>query len=392
MGQGDVKLHTGTPKQTGMSAERIQHIKGLAESWVARGIHPSLVVLAARRGTIVLHEAFGRLGPEPDAPPLMPDTLFPLASITKPITATALMLLVEDGLVGLFRPVSEYIPEFVGEGKYAVKVHHLLTHTSGLREEDVNRHAEAKKKSFDFPPVDENQHPRIHERLWLGYDAPLWKPPGEEMSYCTFGYALLGEIVRRVSGRSLADCAEERIFRPLGMEDTCYTVPASLEPRIVRRAEGKPGAHLNTREAHETPAAGSGAYSTAMDMAVFGQMFLNGGVYGGTRILSPVSVAEMTRNQIPGISALWHAPWGDEFFPEAGWGLGWGISGNKKEALVSPKAFRHLGWGGVLLWVDPVYEIVGVFFSVDLMPEGVEPSQWCGDLFEGAVTAAVIDV
>ena len=103
-----------------------------------------------------------------------------------------------------------------------------------------------------------------------------------------------------------------------------------------------------------------------MDMAIFGQMFLNRGSYGEVSILSPAVVAEMTRNQIPGISAQYRG----EFFPEASWGFGWSIHGNKKAlrdgSLHSPQAFDHYGAGGAYFWVDPVYEIVGVYFSVAL--------------------------
>src|SRR2546430_9423872 len=136
-----MQLRPGSPDKAGMSAQRVQHIAELAEGWVEQGIAPALVVLVARRGNIVLHEAFGRLTPDPDAPALPRDAIFPLASLTKPITATAAMVLVDDGLLGLNRPVAEYIPEFVGEGKSAVMVHHLLTHTSGLRDEDLDAHA-----------------------------------------------------------------------------------------------------------------------------------------------------------------------------------------------------------------------------------------------------------
>src|SRR5438093_1303098 len=172
-----MKLRPGVPEEVGMSAQRIRHVADLAAGWVSRGITPALVVLAARRGAIILHEAFGRLMPEQDSPPLRRDTLFPLASLIKPITATAAMTLLEDGLLSLNRPVSEYIPEFTGEGKEAVMVHHLLTHTSGLRDEDVNADAGKKKGSVEVPPPDETEHPGIHERLFLCYDAPLWKPP-----------------------------------------------------------------------------------------------------------------------------------------------------------------------------------------------------------------------
>src|SRR5712692_465234 len=144
-----MELRRGIPEDAGMSAQRVQHVARLAEGWVTQGITPALVVLVARRGVIVLHEAFGRLTPEPDSPPLQRDSIYPLTSIAKPITATAAMILAEEGLLGLDHPVSEYIPEFTGEGKDAIMIHHLLTHTSGIIAEDVERHA-AKKLGLDY--------------------------------------------------------------------------------------------------------------------------------------------------------------------------------------------------------------------------------------------------
>jgi CubicO group peptidase (beta-lactamase class C family) len=408
-----MKLRRGDPEEAGMSAERIRRAVlvaersvaaggalQVAERSVAAGETQALVVLAARRGVIVLHEAFGRLTPDDDAPPLPLDAIYPIASLTKPITATAVLILVEDGLIGLNRPVAEYVPEFVGDGKDRVMVHHLLTHTSGLLEEDVDRHVVEKRWSVAVPPAEATQHPRVHEYLSLGYDAPLWKPPGEEMSYNNYGWELLGEIVRRVSGRSLADFARERILDPLGMKDTYYIVPESRWPRIVRRPLDAPDAigvkglagffvGLEDPELRELPWACGGAYTTVPDLAAFGQTFLNRGRYGDARILSPASVAEMTRNQIPGISARLD----DEYFPEAYWGLGWHVHGNKREladaSLLSPRAFGHGGHMGTQLWVDPDRDVVAVYFSAAarLRTPGIGISS--KDLFVNAVLAAV---
>jgi len=377
-----------------MSAQRVRHVADLAEGWVDQGINPALVVLAARRGVVVLHEAFGRLTPEEDSPALKLDAIFPLTSLSKPVTATVAMILVEEGLVGPNRPVAEYIPEFVGEGKDKVMVHHLLTHTSGLTDEAVNAHAE-KKEAIGIAAPDKTRHPGVPPPLFLGYDTPLTYPPGTEQRYSTFGIELVGEIVRRVSGKSLDDFARERLFEPLGMKDTTYIVPEPASQRVVKRPADGPLALIDGRGFQETPFAAIGAYSTAMDMAVFGQMFLNGGSYGDARILSPVTVAEMTRNQIPGISSRFV----DEFFPEAGTGFSWFIRENKKvvaygETLQSAKTFCHSGAGGVFLWVDPVYEVVGCYFSVNIGPITVAEAYryWCADLFINAVMAAIVDV
>ncbi|MFN8445647.1 MAG: serine hydrolase domain-containing protein [Caldilineaceae bacterium] len=404
-------LRPGRPEEAGMVGARIRHVADLAQSWVTDGLTPALVVLVARRGIVVLHEAYGRLTPRLDAPPLQRDAIYPISSMSKPITATAVMLLVEDGLLGLNRPVCEYIPEFVGASKEAVLVHHLLTHTSGLRDGEIDTHAQQKQSSVMLPPAAETQHEEIHKWLFLGYDAPLWKPPGVEMSYCSYNYELLGEIVRRVSGRALADFAQTRIFAPLGMRDTYYSVPDSVRGRIVKRPADAPWAGplgaglvdalplvkarmvgLDSKEWEERPFAAYGAFSTAWDMATFGQMFLNQGRYAEKRILSPATVNVMTTNQIPGIGAIFS----NEFFPEAGWSYGWEIRGNKKPmyygSLQSPRTFSHGGGGGTYLWVDPVCELVGVYFSAVIRnsADGYLPV-WAADLFMNAVTATIDD-
>jgi serine-type D-Ala-D-Ala carboxypeptidase len=388
-----MKLQPGTPEEAGMSAQRVQHVINLAHGWVEQGVTPALVSLVARRGVIVAHEAFGRLGPEPDAPPLKPGTIFPVDSIAKPITATAAMILVEEGLLSLNRPVVEYLPEFAGEGKAAVKVHHLLTHTSGLRDEEVYRHIAEKKGTVDIPPPDATQHPFINEHLFLGYDTPLRKPPGVELVYSSYGYNLVSEIIRRVSRQSLADFTQKRIFEPLGMTDTYFIVPDEVRPRIVRRS---PEVQFNTflkwltlEEFEKAPIASSAAYSTVNDLAIFGQMFLNRGSYGETRVLSPASVAEMTRNQLSGVGG--HVPGSNELLAAASWGYGWHVKANDKSgtlgSLSSAKTFSHGGIGGVFTWADPVYELVGVYFSINLRRDLAQH-----DLFMDAVTAAVVEV
>ncbi len=388
-----MKLRKGSPEEVGMSVERVNHVKHLAESWVTQGIHSALVVLAVRKGVIVLHEAFGKLTPEKDSPPLQLDTIFPLTSLSKPITATAAMILVEQGLLGLNRPVVQYIPEFTGEGKDKVMVHQLLTHTSGLTDEDVKGHS-AKKTTIEIPPPHKTQDPGINEQLFLGYETPLCYQPGSEQRYCTFGFELLGEIVRRVSGMSLSDFASKNLFAPLEMKDASYIVSEVDSHKVAKRPANVPLAFIDSREFQRTPLAALGVCSSAMDMAILGQMFLNRGIYGNARILSPVTVDAMTSNQIPGISGQF----ADQYFPEAGTGLSWFIRENKKvviygETLQSKNTFMHSGAGGVAMWVDPEQEIVGCYFSVDLGPITISDNHLytCADLFINAITAAIVE-
>lgn len=384
-----MKHRYGTPKETGMSAKQISRARDFAEELVSQDAnYPAIVVLVSRKGIIVLHEAFGKLNSESDSPLVELDSIFPLASQTKPITATLAMILVEDGLLSLNHPVVEYIPEFVGENKDKIMVHHLLTHTSGLAWDKMKEHVEKKQGKVEIPPCDKTQHPKYHERLFLKYDIPVSIPPGKEMIYEDVNYQFAGEIVRRISGKSLNDFARERLFGPLGMKDSYYEIPNFVRHRLVGRPEDAPFADA-MKFWINLPVGSDGALSTAMDMAIFGQIFLNNGIYGNARILSPSSVAQMTKNQIPGI------PWryGKETGPEGMYGFGWMIQGHGQfidaPVLFSPETFSHGGAGFVYLWVDPVYELVGAFFSVSLKNKR-NYREAC--MFADIVTAAVVDV
>ncbi|WP_019910286.1 serine hydrolase domain-containing protein [Paenibacillus sp. HW567] len=377
-------------EQAGVSDYGVQRIQSAAAQMVKDNITPAQVIVAARRGTLLVHQADGRFGPEPDAADLSVDALFPLCSITKLFTSTAIMILVEQGKLGLNRPVSDFIPEFTGEGKTTVCVHHLLTHTSGLDMEAIWSHRAAKQDKVDFPACESNQNAEIHEYLYSAYDAPLSSKPGTVMSYCGYGYELLGEIIRRVSGQAYDEFVKEFIFKPLGMNNTFYCVPQEARGRVVRRAPDAACAEWVDSEYNlNSVSAGSGAYSTAMDLAVFGQMFLNGGIYNGIRLLSPVTVKEMTRNQIPGVSSEYR----DEVFPEAYWGYGWAVNGTKRDGgdLLSPAAYSHWGAAGPFICVDPIYEIVTVHFSVELDHQKPFKNMYV-DYFNNTVLGAITEL
>jgi CubicO group peptidase (beta-lactamase class C family) len=323
--------------------------------------------------------------------------VYSLSSVTKPITATCAMGLVEDGVLGLNRPVQKYVPEFTGEGKDAVMVHHLLTHTSGITPESIAAHATTKVEQGELV-LDEAAWPgigRLPPRA-MGqpclYDVPLAMPPGSDMSYCNFNYMLLGDIVGRVAGRPITNVAEERVFGPLGMVDTCFVGvdPAHL-PRFIRRAADDPFAALSNVDVLRLVGGAGSATATAWDMAVFGQMFLNRGVYGDERVLSAASVAAMTRDQIPGIGAVY----GAERFNQAGWGYGWGIQLEKKavnqSSLVSPRMFEHGGGGGTAVLIEPEHELIVVYFSVETSGGIGQTHQWCLDHLVDATIGAIVD-
>jgi CubicO group peptidase (beta-lactamase class C family) len=396
-----MKLRPGSPTEAGLHPDRIAYLRDLCARWVKDGHTPSLSVCVARRGVVVLHEAWGVLGPGADSPPLRTDSLFPIASVTKPVTATLVMQLVEEGLLGLNRPVRDYLPEISGEGTDEILVHHLLTHTSGYHwhTDPVMLVHVAKKleAGLELPPCPENQHPRIHENLGLMWDAPRHAAAGEVMVYANLNYVLLGEILRRLSGKGLEELARERLFGPVEMDDSYYVVPESVAPRAVRRASGLPMADpigrmpgIDSREHQETPAAGGGMSSTPLDMARFGQMILNRGRYGDARVLAPATVAAMTRDQIPGT----HARLFGIEKEHASWGYGWAVESPTKwryfnGSLAPLGALGHPGAGGAMFSIDPERELVACYFEVcKEITERME-FKWNFDLFSNVVESAV---
>jgi CubicO group peptidase (beta-lactamase class C family) len=398
-----------------MLPARVALASDLCARWVRDGHTPTLGVCVARRGVIVLHEVFGVLGPGPDSPPLRHDALFPVASITKPITATLAMQLVEDGLLGLNRPAKDYLPEISGDGTDEILVHHLLTHTTGYpfhTDPLMLKHAlQKKREGFEPPPCPEGLQPTLHEWLSLLWDAPRLSGVGEAMVYSNLNYELLGEIVRRLSGRSLERLARERIFGPLGMHDSYYEVPESEAHRVVQRAPGipfgpewlppfpngpplpgPPFEDIGGRRTQATPWAGAGLFSTPLDLTVFGEMILDGGRCGDARILSPAAVAAMTRDQIPGLRARLV----NYDAAHASWGYGWTIESPTKwkyfnGSLQPLGTLSHPGGGGTVLWIDREHDLVGAYFEVTTrLTERLE-QPWNFDLFQNAITAAVDD-
>src|SRR6185503_7986952 len=198
-------LVPGSPGTVGVSQPRLESAIALLEAEVQRGNLGAASILVARRGTIVLHKGFGRLSRKPDSAQVTPDSVFLLASITKPVTACALMLLVERGRVSLKDPVSRYLPEFTGGGREKVLVRDLLAHTSGLPDM-LPENIELRRA-----------HAPLSKFVRHAYKTPLLYDPGTSFRYQSMGILLAGEIVERLSGMRLREFEQKEIFQPLGM-------------------------------------------------------------------------------------------------------------------------------------------------------------------------------
>lgn len=406
-------LQEGSAEDVGMDPARVERLRKLASGWVESGDTPSLVVLAARRGVIVLHEAFGVLRHGDTTATLKRDSIFPLASCAKPITAAAVMCLVEDGLIGLNRPFIDYVSELDVPGVewlMEARVADLLCHTAGYDDLDLGDFiAAAAQRAPELPAAASGQHPAVNRRVRLAAGAPLTRRPGTAMIYSNFGYLLLGDIVRRVSGQPFWQFVRSRLFEPLGMKDSHFVLPSALRERRVYRAPGMPAtepnpmyAGIDSPELDELDLGHTGLASTARDLAVFLQMLVNRGWYGSQQILSPAGVAAMVRHQvsnsIPWVMPRINPTTGQRIaFEFRGGGYGYGLfifgPGDRWKpngALASLSAFGHAGYPSCYIWADPEREVVGIYLSVSprLHREFPVGNQ---DLFQNAVHAAIID-
>jgi CubicO group peptidase (beta-lactamase class C family) len=354
------RLPEAHPSTVGMAADQLQRLDEVMTEALGRHDFPGAVILVGRKGKVVFRKAYGLSQRIPEEQPMRVDMLFDLASITKPVaTATAIMLLVEQGKLRLWDRVSDFVPGFApfrdetGRAGEAVRIWHLLTHTSGLLPFLHNEEIE------QFLGI-----PCSLEEL-VGYIAQLEKlfPAGAEFLYSDLDFILLGYIIEKAAGQDLAGFCQSRIFAPLRMQNTGFIPPEGLRPRCVPTEvlEGEPlrGVVHDPRARLLGGVAGhAGLFSTADDLAVFAQMLLDNGTFGGVRILSPLSVARMT-----------------EVYPRvtfSGRGLGWDLNSDystNRGDLFGTGSYGHTGYTGTSLWIDPGTQSFVIFLTNRVHPD-----------------------
>jgi CubicO group peptidase (beta-lactamase class C family) len=341
-------LEVVDPQHAGLSGDRLRHIDAVVAEGLERGKMPGCVVLAGSRGKVAWLKAYGSKQLQPDALPMTTDTVFDLASLTKPIaTATSVMTLIEQGRLKLDEPVAKHIPEFGANGKDAITIQHLLTHQGGLIPDNSLRdYLDGPKLAFD----------RIHQ-------LELTAQPGARFIYSDVGFLVLGELVERISGQPLNDYARSAIFGPLGMTETMFLPDESLRARaaVTQQRDG----YWMRGEVHDPRsfalggvAGHAGLFSTASDLAKYAQMLINGGKLGDVRVLRGDTVARMrTPVEAPGgLRAL-------------GWDVRTGYSSNRGD-LFSDQAFGHGGFTGTAIWIDPQLDLFVIFLSNRVHPDG----------------------
>ncbi len=329
------------PSPVGFHAAKLAEMDAAITNAIAEKKLPGAVLWLEREGAIY-RRAYGLRAVTPVPEPMTEDTLFDAASLTKVVAcAPAVLLLVERGRLRLEDPVCCYLPEFTGGGREAVTLRHLLTHTSGLRP-DIRLKPD-----------------------WSGYDAALklclaealTAPPDTRFIYSDTGPILLGEIVRRVSGRSLDEFVAAEIYRPLKMRDTGFNPPPQLRGRIAPTTveNGVPlrGVVHDPRARRMGGVAGhAGLFTTAADLARFARMLLNEGELEGVRVFRPETVRLMTSVQTP------------PGLPRRG--LGWDIDSpyaGPRGEIFPLGSYGHTGWTGTSLWIDPFSRTVVIFLS-----------------------------
>lgn len=342
------------------------------DRWLDTGLVKSASLLVLHGGGEILRYHNGLCRFTDEQVEVSDETLFTIASPTKTLTASCFMQFVEQGVLSLHEPVAAFLPEFGQNGKERVTFFHLLTHTSGLSEQvegkDELRVSEAPLSEFND---------RIC-RARPGFE------PGTDYHYSNCGFSILARVVEGIEGRKFGDVLADRILGPLGMKDSVLGADESWDERIAE-IELPPGgertrAFLNTRYWRSMGAPWGAMISNARDLARFGEALRHGGALDGARILSPVTVEAMVRDQLaerPSFAGRHDRP---------RQGLGWILqSGSQYGDLVSPSTYGHYGATCSLLWVDPVNEITFVFLS---NREGSLPLHYFARL-SNAVVAAI---
>lgn len=385
-----IKITQEQASALGVNTERLEWLDAYMQRMIDEDKHPFEALRVWRRNTLVFSGDYGPQSPGGD--PLRSDAIFALASLTKPVTATCAAILQEQGKFNLFERVQDRFPEFTGENKDRVLFWHLLSHTSGMDDEAIDRHLEEQQKLIVETAKKAGLGKATTGKLINALQsdgvlkAPLAALPGTRFSYWGTGYGIIKMLIEKVTGMTLEAYARKYIFEPLGMNDTYWYLPHDKRGRYAMRPEGVKGMPwMNGAETMESSSAGGGLKSTMDDMALFGLMYLNGGSLDGNRILSPASVKLLTKNHNEGIpDSFWLGRW-----LGASWGLGWDIKCNKIDdlgMLHSAGSYNHGGYGGARLLIDPEYDLVVSIYMCEKAELSVYDDMNCAvDILYGAL-------
>ena len=387
-----------TTDDLGIDPARFAHLDSVLHRYVDEGHLPGVQTAVARRGQVVHRDCYGATDVA-SGTPVKPDTIYRIYSMTKPITSVALMMLFEEGHFLLDDPVERWIPELadlrVWVGGTAVSpetrpaaapitVHQLLTHTAGLTYGFQHVHPvdemyrQVDVGDFTVPTYD------LDEMMARLGELPLLYEPGTRWGY-SVATDVCGALIERISGERLDVHLERRVLGPLGMVDTRFHAPADDAERCSVLYATLPGGEprLPVLPAEAMTAAptllsgGGGLVGTTDDYLRFCHLLLGGGELDGVRLLSPRTLALMTRNHLPGgrdLNSMGQATFSETEMAGMGFGLGFSVllDGVANRTTASEGAFAWGGAASTAFWVDPVAEVCVVFMT-QLLPSGTHP-------------------
>ena len=407
--QGLVRV---APEEVGMSSERLDRLSLTLEQYVDEGRLAGAVAIVVRRGKIAYLEAIGHRDVETQAP--MPaDGIFRIASQTKALASVGVMMLQEEGKLLVTDPIGKYLPAFadtkvlqandsgghdIVPARRPITIRDLLTHTAGIsygmglignRGPAADAWEEAGITGWYFADRDEP----VGETMARLADLPMDAHPGERWIY-GYNTDILGAMIEKITGQTLGAFLKERLFDPLGMNDTHFFLPENKVGRLATvyssvdggsRFERAPDSGTMQSQGHyvngprKAYSAGAGSLSTAMDYATFLQMMLNGGEFNGTRILSRKTVESMISDHLGDIA----------FRPGQGFGLGFSVM-HDPAASGLPGSAGEFGWGGAYhstYWADPKEEMVVVYLTQIIPAIGLDDQQ----KFRTLIYQAIVD-
>ena len=384
-------LPSASPESVGMSAPKLAHIKEAFAQEIDKGNLPGVVVVVARRGKLVYTETVGFQNKEAGKA-LSKDAIFRIYSMTKPLVSVGAMMLVEDGKMQLNDAVSKFIPAVKGlqvsvakaDGEFAkvtytlvpsdreMTVQDLLRHTSGLAYANLTQNAPVRDAYAKGGIDDDPRGLTPAQEIESFAKSPLIHQPGTIWEY-SLSTDMLGRVIEAVSGKRLSDFMDERLFKPLDMKDTGFSVPREKQSRLaeplpIDASSGKPNKLWDVTAVPNNDSGGGGGVSTATDYLRFAQMMANGGQLDGKRYLSRTTVELMTTDHLgTRIQALSPMTPGEVLLSTPGYtfGLGFAVRQAAGVAGVSGSAgeFMWGGFAGTYFWVDPKEQLVGVYMT-----------------------------
>lgn len=384
-------LPAGRPEDVGMSSPKLGHLGAALQKEVADGSFRGIVVMVARKGKLVYHQAYGMQTPDAK---MSEDSIFRIYSMTKPFVSVAAMMLVEDGKLQLTDQVAKYLPGFdklqvsvaskdaAGNTTYSnvptdrpMTVHDLLRHTAGLAYGEITTNAPVKealekagvyRKDMDY----ESRGMTGSEQVERLAKVPLVFQPGTTWHY-SLASDVLGRVVEAASGQSLSEFLDRRLFKPLKMADTAFWMPAGKMSRLAEPLDKDRFANrafplIDVSAAPKNDSGGAGAVSTVGDYLRFCQMMLNGGTLDGVRVLSRPTVRLMTSDHLGNFISTPVQP-GELGLGTKGYTFGLGFAVRQSDGIAgvagSAGDFTWAGYSGTYFWVDPKEQLAVVYMT-----------------------------